>query len=72
MTVIRMDLKRKDYFEVEFKNLSGISVDSRYNIDQDGFSITNHSGTYMYKLSVCLNFRNSSFYPHSICWIVLC
>ena len=59
MTVIGMDLKRKDYFEVEFRNLPGISVDNGYSIDQDGSSITNHSGAYMYKLTVCLNFRNS-------------
>jgi hypothetical protein len=39
--------------------LRGSSVDNRYNIDQDWSSITNHSGTYMYKLTVCLNFRNS-------------
>lgn len=57
--MIRMDLKRKDYFEVEFRNLPGISVDNRYNIDQDGSSIRNHSSTHMYKLTVCLNFRNS-------------
>jgi len=59
IAVIRMDLKRKDYFEVEFRNLPGISVDNRYNIDQDGSSIRNHSSTHMYKLTVCLNFRNS-------------
>lgn len=59
MAVIRMDLKRKDYFETEFRNLRGISVDNRYNIDQYRSSITNHSGIYMYKLTVCLNFRNS-------------
>ena len=44
MTVIRTDLKINDYFEVEFRNLPGISVDNCYDIDQDGSSITKHSG----------------------------
>jgi len=44
MTVIRMNLKIKDNFEVEFRNLPGISVDNRYNIDQDGSSVTKRSG----------------------------
>jgi hypothetical protein len=41
-----MDLKRKDYFEVAYRNLPGTSVDNQYNIDQDYANTAKHSGTY--------------------------